>query len=265
MIAFAGNSLLCRLALKNTSIDPASFTSVRLIAGALTLWLLVRMRHENTRGSGTWVSALALFAYAAAFSFAYVSLPAGIGALLLFGAVQMTMISYGFWAGERLRMTQIAGLVLALAGLVGLLLPGLTAPPLLGSMLMIGAGMSWGVYSLRGKNIGAPIQTTAGNFMRTIPLAVILSISAVPWISLDTPGICYAIASGAITSAIGYSIWYTALKGLRATEAAIVQLSVPIIAAIGGVVFLGEHVTLRVLITASAILGGIALVVRGRA
>jgi drug/metabolite transporter (DMT)-like permease len=261
MLAFAGNSLLCRLALTQTHIDPATFTSVRLISGALVLWLMARRCGSAHAGSGNWLSAFALFAYAAGFSFAYISLPAASGALLLFGAVQATMIGYGLYRGECLRWGQVAGLILALGGLVGLLLPGLTVPPLLGSGLMLGAGVAWGIYSLRGRNAGEPIRTTAENFLRAVPFTAVLSLVAAPWFSLDLPGVAYAVASGVLASAIGYAIWYTALKGLRATHAASVQLSVPVLAALGGVALLGEHLTLRLLIAAAAILGGIALVI----
>jgi len=261
MIAFAGNSLLCRAALKETRIDPATFTAVRIIAGTLVLWLIVHLRGGTARGAGNWLSALALFAYAAGFSFAYISLPAGTGALLLFGAVQASMIGYGIWSGERLKILQIIGLALALAGLAGLLLPGASAPPLVGSSLMLSAGVAWGIYSLRGRHAGEPVRTTAENFLKAVPFAVALSLVALPWASLDARGILYAIASGALASGIGYAIWYTALKGLRATHAASVQLSVPIIAAIGGIILLGEHLTLRLLIASIAILGGIALVI----
>jgi drug/metabolite transporter (DMT)-like permease len=261
MIAFAGNSLLCRVALKSTRIDAAAFTTVRIVSGALALWLIVRLRDGVRPVSGSWRSALALFAYAAAFSFAYVSLSAGTGALLLFGAVQATMIGYGLWRGERMRPRQVLGLVSAFAGLVVLTLPGISAPPLRGTVLMLGAGIAWGIYSLRGRSAGDPLRATAGNFLRAVPFAFALSICAVQWLSLDSVGIGYAIASGALTSGVGYAIWYTALPGLRATHAATVQLSVPVIAAVGGIAFLGEHMTLRLLIAAAAILGGIALVV----
>lgn len=176
MIAFAGNSLPCRLALKHTSIDAASFTTIRLISGALVLWIAVRTRSGKPTGRGNWPSALALFIYAAGFSFAYVSLPTAIGALLLFGAVQATMISYGVWAGERLLGLRLVGLMLAFGGLVGLLLPGLSAPPLYESLLMLGAGVAWGVYSLRGKSAGDPTLATAGNFLRAVPITAALSV-----------------------------------------------------------------------------------------
>ncbi len=261
MIAFAGNSLLCRAALKQTQVDAASFTSIRLLSGALMLWLIVRLRHGALNGRGNWYSALALFVYAAGFSFAYVSLSAATGALLLFGAVQVTMISKGIFSGERLRLMQLLGLVLAFGGLIGLLLPGLSAPPLFGSVLMLMAGLAWGVYSLRGKGAGDPTQVTAGNFLRAVPFAVILSVITFSRQSIDTAGVGYAIASGAVTSGIGYAIWYTALPGLKATTAATVQLSVPVIAALGGVLFLGEAITSRLVLASIAILGGIALVI----
>jgi drug/metabolite transporter (DMT)-like permease len=268
MLAFAGNSLLCRLALKHTPIDPASFTTIRLLSGAVALFLIVKLRRSPAVGHGNWVSAFALFVYAAGFSFAYVSLTAATGALLLFGAVQATMISHGFWAGERLRSLQLLGLLLAFGGMVGLLLPGLAAPPLLGSVLMLGAGVAWGVYSLRGKGAGDPTGVTAGNFMRAVPMALVLSLlllsSTEMRASMDTAGFGYALASGALTSGIGYAVWYTALPALKATQAATVQLSVPVIAALGGIIFLGESLTLRLMLASIAVLGGIALVILER-
>jgi drug/metabolite transporter (DMT)-like permease len=261
MIAFAGNSLLCRAALKHTGIDAASFTAIRLCSGALMLWLALRLRRGTFAGCGNWISAFALFAYAAGFSFAYLSLPTATGALLLFGAVQATMIGRGIWAGERLGGLQLAGLFLALAGLVGLLLPGLSAPPLFGSVLMLGAGVCWGVYSLRGKGAGDPAAVTAGNFLRALPIAALLSLVTCRSASLDGAGFLYAVLSGALASGIGYLIWYTVLPGWRATNAATLQLSVPVLAALGGVIFLGETVTLRLVAASAAILGGIALVI----
>src|SRR3984893_6978969 len=240
MIAFAGNSLLCRLALKQTSIDAASFTFIRIFSGAAALWLIMKMRNAAWEETGSWPSALALFAYAAAFSFAYNSLSAGTGALLLFGAVQATMILWGLLKGERLHAIQIVGLVVALSGLVVLLLPGLSAPPLSGSILMLGAGVAWGVYSLRGKTEKNPSSATAGNFLRAVPLTAIISLISLPSVSLDRAGIGYAVLSGAIASGLGYVIWYTALSGLKATTAATVPLSVPVLAATGGILLLGE-------------------------
>ena len=261
MIAFACNSLLCRYALKHTAIDAGSFTVIRLAARAGMLWLIVQLRSRSRSGAGDWPSALALFAYAAGFSFAYASLPAATGALLLFGAVQVTMVGHGLWRGERLRGWQLAGFVLASAGLVGLLLPGLSAPPLQGALLMLGAGVAWGVYSLRGKGAGDATRVTAGNFLRTLPIALLL----LPWLArhmvLDPAGVLSALASGALASGIGYAIWYAALPSLRATTAATVQLGVPVLAAIGGVVLLAEPVSLRLGLASVAVLGGIALVV----
>ncbi len=261
MIAFACNSLLCRVALKDTSIDPATFTTVRLVSGAAMLWLVTRVRQGTSAGTGNWLSALALFVYAAGFSFAYVSLPASTGALLLFGAVQATMIGHGIWAGERLLRPQLFGLMLAVGGLVGLLSPGLSAPPLSGSLLMLSAGVAWGVYSLRGKGAGDPTRVTAGNFLRAAPIAAVSSVFMHGGATLDGAGLGYAVASGALASGIGYAIWYAALPALKSTNAATVQLSVPVIAALGGIAFLGESLTLRLVMTSTAILGGIALVI----
>ena len=262
MVAFAGNSLLCRAALRDTAIDAATFTFIRVASGAIALAIIVRARAgPPERTAGSWPSAAALFAYAAFFSYSYLTLPAGTGALLLFGAVQATMIGWGLWRGERLTLAQLAGLLLAIGGLVVLLLPGIAAPPALGATLMILAGIAWGIYSLRGKGAGDPTRVTAGNFLRAVPMALILGAAALPWMSLDAAGVAYAVTSGALASGVGYAIWYTALKGLRATSAATVQLSVPAIAALGGIVFLGEPLTPRFVLAAAAILGGIALVV----
>ena len=285
MIAFASNSLLCRVALKQTSIDAATFTFVRIFSGALALWLIMQVRRklivdrtasplvESSSGSshvtrhsslwqwGTWPSALALFVYAAAFSFAYLDLSAGTGALLLFGAVQATMILWGFRKGERLDGIQIAGFVIAITGLVVLVFPGLSAPPLIGSILMLGAGVAWGIYSLRGKSAGDAIAATAGNFLRAVPFAAAVSLAFLAWATVDPIGIGYAIISGAITSGLGYVIWYSALPGLKSASAATVQLSVPVLAATGGILLLGEPITLRFILASIAVLGGIALVV----
>jgi drug/metabolite transporter (DMT)-like permease len=263
MIAFAGNSLLCRLALKQTSIDAATFTLVRIFSGAVALWLVVKARKTEWRDAGNWPSALALFTYAAAFSFAYVSLSAGTGALLLFGAVQATMILWGLRRGEQLRARQLAGFALALSGLVALVFPGLSAPPLGGSILMLGAGVAWGIYSLRGKATGDPVTATAGNFLRAVPFAAILGVILFERARLDLAGIGYAVLSGAIASGAGYVIWYTALPNLKAASAATVQLSVPVLAAAGGILLLREPLTLRFLLASITVLGGIALVVIG--
>ncbi len=264
MTAFAANSLLCRSALKQTSIDAATFTLIRIASGAIALTLIVTLRKGTPRGGGSWLSALALFAYAAAFSFAYLSLSAGTGALLLFGAVQATMILWSLRKGEQLRLQECAGLVLALTGLVVLVLPGISAPALGGSILMLIAGLAWGVYSLRGTTGRDPAGATAGNFIRAVPMATALSLAFIPWMRLDRPGIVCAVLSGALASGVGYAVWYTVLPGLKGTSAASVQLSVPVLAAIGGIIFLGESITLRLLFGSIAVLGGIALVLLGR-
>jgi drug/metabolite transporter (DMT)-like permease len=261
MIAFASNSLLCRAALTHTSIDAATFTSVRILSGAVVLWLILKMRGAIWKTAGTWTSAIALFVYAAAFSFAYNTLSAGTGALLLFGAVQAAMIFWGLRKGERLRAIQIAGLIVAMIGLVVLVFPGLSAPPLGGSILMLGAGVAWGIYSLRGKGETKPVNATAGNFVRALPFAAFVSLTLLPWARLDRDGVLYAVVSGAITSGFGYVIWYSALPGLKASSAATVQLSVPVLAATGGILLLSEPITLRYLLASVAVLSGIALVV----
>ena len=261
MLAFAANSVLCRLALLRTTIDPASFTGIRLAAGAATLGTILVVRGRAP--GGNWLSALALFAYAAGFSLAYVSLPAATGALLLFGAVQLTMIGRGLWTGERMDAWQVSGLLLAACGLVVLLLPGLSAPPVRGAALMLGAGIAWGVYSLRGQRAGDATASTAGNFLRSVPMVLVL-IAMSPHRELDATGAAYALASGALASGLGYALWYAALPSLKATTAATVQLSVPVLAAIGGVVLLAEAPTLRLLLASIAVLGGVALALARR-
>jgi drug/metabolite transporter (DMT)-like permease len=263
MLAFAGNSLLCRMALKQTHIDPASFTLIRIASGALTLWLIVRWRSGASELSGNWGSALALAAYAIAFSFAYVGVTAATGALLLFGAVQVTMIGYGWWTGERLGVRRLSGLALASVGLVGLLLPGLSSPPIASAALMLAAGVAWGIYSLRGKGSGDPLRATAGNFARAAVPAAMLSAVTLSSASVDPGGAALAVASGALASGLGYAVWYGALPALKTTNAATVQLSVPVIAALGGIVVLDESLTLRIVLASAVILGGIALVVTG--
>ncbi len=264
MVAFASNSLLCRQALKHTTIDAATFTLVRIISGAVCLWIIVKIRKGPLEKAGSWLSALALFGYAALFSFAYLRLTAGTGALLLFAAVQATMISWAIRSGERLRLPQIAGVILAVAGLIALVFPGLSAPPVGAALLMIGAGIAWGVYSIRGKAAGDPLRATAGNFLRATPMVLLLSVAMLRWQNWDSAGVLYAILSGAIASGVGYAIWYTALPGLKATGAATVQLSVPVLAAAGGILFLGEAITLRFVIASVAVLGGILLVILER-
>lgn len=265
LVAFAGNSLLCRAALRDTGIDAGSFTAVRIVSGTLALWLIVLLRSKaaERQGAGNWPSALALFVYASTFSFAYVELASGTGALILFGAVQATMIGVGLWRGERFGAAQSAGLAIAGAGLIALLLPGLSTPPLHSALLMLISGMAWGIYSLRGQGAGDPTQVTAGNFARAAIPAVVLgvAIASLDRATWDVPGFAYAVASGALTSGVGYAIWYLAVRSLRATTAATVQLCVPVIAAVGGTLFLGEPVTARLVLASVGILGGIALVI----
>jgi drug/metabolite transporter (DMT)-like permease len=267
LVAFAANSVLCRMALGAELIDPVSFTTLRLVAGAVVLLPLSRLSGEapaDLRAAGSWPSGLALFGYAIAFSLAYVSLDAGTGALILFGAVQATMIGAGLAAGERPRPAEWLGLMVAMAGLVYLVSPGLAAPDPLGALLMAIAGVAWGVYSLRGKRVAAPVFATMGNFVRTVPLTLAASLVALSMARAESRGVGLALASGALTSGLGYVLWYRALRGLTATRAAIVQLLVPVIAALGGVALLAERLTLRLVLASILILGGVAAAVRAR-
>ncbi len=261
MLAFAGNSLLCRLALRDTGIDAASFTAIRLGSGALILAAILLARGMRPAAGGSWPMAAMLFAYAVCFSFAYRDLTAATGALLLFGAVQFTMTGYGLWTGERIRGLRLVGLMLALGGLVWLLLPGLAAPHPLAAALMMAAGAAWGVYSLLGKSAGDPTAATGGNFLRTLPFAAALLLATATTDTVDRTGVLYAVLSGALTSGLGYVLWYAALPMLRATSAATVQLCVPAIAALGGAMLLAEPVTARLLAASVAVLGGIALTI----
>jgi len=261
LLAFAANSILCRMALRESHIDPASFTSVRLIAGAVTLWLLVRIG-GRARSGGSWRSALTLVVYAITFSLAYVGLTAGTGALLLFGAVQVVMIAAGFIGGERIDGTILLGWVLAVAGLVLLLFPGITAPPALPAGSMLVAGVGWGLYSLDGRGSTDALADNAGNFVRSLPLTLL--ISALFWAhrSADFEGILLAALSGSIASGLGYAAWYTALPRLGAIAAANAQLAVPVIAALAGVVLFDEAITVRLLAATVLVLGGTALAVQ---
>ncbi|MBM3649564.1 MAG: DMT family transporter [Alphaproteobacteria bacterium] len=262
MLAFAGNSLLCRVALRDTAIDAATFTAIRLASGALLLVLLLRRRGVTPTAGGSWPMAAMLFAYAALFSFAYRDLTAATGALLLFGAVQLTMMGWGLSRGERIGGLRLVGLLIAVVGLIGLLIPGLAAPPPFAAALMLGAGIAWGVYSLLGRSAGEPIAATGGNFVRSVAFAAVLMLAAAGHETTDRLGAFYAVLSGAITSGLGYVLWYAALPALSATSAATIQLSVPAIAALGGVVLLAEPITARLVLASAAILGGIALTIQ---
>jgi len=273
LVAFAGNSVLCRLALSDDLIDPASFTGIRLVSGAATLLLLVqaidffKTRHGaeqqprvNKRANLTWLAPLMLFAYAALFSFAYSTLATGVGALILFGSVQITMLCISLIQGNRLGLFEWLGLLVACAGLVYLVLPELSEPSLMGFIMMAMAGMAWSLYTILGQGSQNPLNDTASNFIRSIPLAIILVLLFSAQLSA-TPNTCLlAISSGAITSGLGYAIWYAALKDLTTSQAGVMQLLVPIIAALGGVVFANELISTRLLIASMLTLGGILIV-----
>jgi len=263
LIAFAANSLFCRLALAERIIDPASYTAVRLITGAAALRIIVVLRPKGSFGKsgGSWISAAILFLYAVTFSFAYISLSAGTGALILFAAVQITMIAAGLYTGERPGILEWVGLLIAIAGLIYLVSPGVTAPSSAGSVLMATAGVAWGVYSLRGRAAGNPVRVTTDNFLGTVPLAMAVVLLRLPLLTITPRGILWAALSGSITSGLGYVMWYAVLPRLTATRAATLQLAVPVLAAIGGVIVLCEAVSLRLVISSVVILGGVGLAV----
>jgi drug/metabolite transporter (DMT)-like permease len=266
LIAFAANSVLCRLALAENPIDAAGFTIIRLLSGAIVLLLIINLSKKdvNKYDKGSWAGGLMLFLYAVAFSFAYVSLDTGTGALILFGAVQITMIFWSVLKGNRLHLFEWAGAIIAFGGFVYLVLPGVTAPSLIGFILMTTSGIAWGIYSIIGRSLKNPIYDTAYNFIKTIPFIIILLIIFINHIHYSFEGILLAIISGGITSGIGYILWYIALGGLTATQAAVVQLLVPVIAAFGGVIFISESVNFRLIISAIFVFGGILLVTYGR-
>lgn len=266
MVAFAGNSIICRLALIDGSIDPASFTSIRLVAGAVTLIFILFLRRGSAdiRAHGSWLSAFTLIVYAVFFSFAYVSLSAASGALILFGFVQATMIVAALLGGERPRASEWLGWMVAAAGLTGLLLPGASAPPPMGAALMAVAGIGWGLYSLYGRNEARPLSSTAGNFVRVMVPVAILVLATVNTAELSPRGVALACLSGSVTTGLGYVVWYAALNNLTSMQAALVQLSVPAIAAGGGVLFVGETVSVRLLICGTLIIGGICLALGGK-
>src|SRR5512143_636014 len=267
MVAFASNSLLCRAALDGRHADAASFTLLRLGGGALALGLLARaLGSPRPADRGAWGTAVALFAYALAFSLAYRRVPAAVGALLLFAAVQLTMVLAGLRTGERPRALEWVGHALSVGGVVVLTRPGLARADPVGAALMLLAGAAWGVYSLRGRGAGHAVARNAATFARTLPLALVAAATsaAVGGANVDAAGAGLALASGALASGLGYALWYAALRGLTATRAALVQLSVPPLAAAGGVVLLGEALSARLLVSSVLVLGGIALAVTGR-
>ena len=260
MVAFAANSVLNRIALAQDAIGPWGFTTIRFASGAVILMIIAQPRLAYK--AGNWGSALALFLYGSLFSFAYLMLSAGTGALILFAAVQITMIAGGLIAGERLKALQWAGTVIAILGLIYLMSPSLETPPLIGAIMMLASGVGWGLYSLRGKTAGDPVAKTGGNFMRTALICLMVTpviFFAIPEIKMTTKGIMLALTSGVVTSGLGYVIWYMALKDLTAIRAGIAQLTVPVIAAIGGMIFISEPMTWRFTITALVILGGVGV------
>ena len=266
LVAFAANSVLCRMALREGAIDPASFSIVRFLSGAIML-LLVAWRVDRSVAplSGSWTAAAVLAVYALPFALAYTQLSTGTGALIMFGCVQVTMLVWALVAGERPHVVQWAGLVIAVAGLVYLVFPGLTAPSPIGAALMVVAGVCWGVYSLRGRGVSNPLLLTTGNFVRSVPLIGLSSLLLLPRVHVEPRGLVLSVASGAVASGLGYVVWYAALRGLTAVRAAVVQLAVPLLAAAGGVVLLNETVTLRLVVSTILVLGGIAMAIVGGA
>lgn len=265
LIAFAANSVLCRLALGDETIDAASFTIIRLLSGAITLLLIMKLGSSTTASSkGSWTAAFMLFLYAASFSYAYITLDTGTGALILFGTVQITIILITIFTGGRLSTIEWTGAFIAFSGFVYLVLPNVSTPSFSGFVLMTISGIGWGVYTLKGRESQNPLADTTKNFTLTIPLVVVLALVTFQTVQITADGVLLAIASGAIASGMGYTIWYSALGGLSAIQSSIVQLLVPVFAAFGGVIFVSETISLRLIISALLILGGILIVVLGR-
>ncbi|KGJ94526.1 DMT family transporter [Colwellia psychrerythraea] len=263
--AFAANSLITRYALEQTTIDEASFIMLRVVSGALFLGIYLTIKKDKKISQGgTWFAAFALFIYAVSFTYGYGLIAAGTGALLLFGSVQITMTIAGYREGERLNVIQLVGFILAIAGLVILMLPGISAPSLIGASLMCISGIAWSIYTLQGRGARNPAASTAGNFIKAAPMATLLwlmvYLSTNNTISLANTGVIYALLSGIVTSGIGYIIWYSVLPELKATQAAIVQLSVPLLVTLAGALLLSEAITLRIVIASIAILIGTMLV-----
>lgn len=265
LIAFAANSILCRMALRTDSIDPATFTSIRFLAGAITLCFVLLFSSRSLRLRGQWVSALVLNGYAVGFSFSYINLTAGTGALLLFGAAQIIMIGAGFLAGERINKLIAAGWLVAIAGIVILTAPSVSSPPLLASAEMLAAGIFWGWFSLRGRGSKDPIAENAGIFVCALPIALLINVAPIANVVTTSNGIVLAVLSGSIASGLGYAAWYTALPKLKSITAANLQLAVPALAALGGAVLFREAITPRLLVSAAMVLGGVAVATATRA
>ncbi|WP_210725608.1 DMT family transporter [Candidatus Colwellia aromaticivorans] len=270
LIAFAANSVLCRLALGNEAIDASSFTEIRLLSGAIALFIILSIKgsikgsNKGASSKGSWTASFTLFLYAITFSYAYLSVDTGTGALILFGSVQITMIMLSLISGTRLHLIEWSGVFLAFTGLIYLILPNITTPSINGFILMTVSGISWGIYTLKGRGSKNPLMDTTYNFLRTIPFVTLLALFTMQNMSYSFEGIVLAIISGAITSGVGYTIWYVALGDLTSTQAAVIQLSVPVIAAIGGVIFVSELITIRLVISAIIVLSGILMVVLGK-
>jgi drug/metabolite transporter (DMT)-like permease len=266
LVAFAANSVLCRLALGEGAIDAGSFTVIRLLSGAVVLWVMISISSAKTSTSnkGSWPASFMLFLYAVSFSFAYITLDTGTGALILFGAVQITMVLLSIISGTRLHFSEWLGITTAFTGFVYLVLPGVTTPSLTGFLLMTIAGIAWGIYTLMGRRSNSPLMDTGYNFFRTIPLAVMLLIATISNANYSFEGVVLAVLSGGIASGVGYTIWYMALRGLSGMQAAALQLLVPVIAALGGVIFVSEEITPRLMVSSTLILGGILVLVLGK-
>jgi drug/metabolite transporter (DMT)-like permease len=266
LVAFAANSVLCRLALQQAVIDPASFSTIRFTSGALTLLsLAVATRRKAVRLRGSWMTVGVLCLYAVPFAFAYNRLTTGTGALILFGTVQVTMWAAALKAGDRPGVSEWIGVTLALVGLIYLVLPGLSAPPLSGAALMTTAGLAWGVYSLHGRGAPDPLSQTMNNFLRTVPILLLVNLVERSNYHVERRGALLAVASGALASGLGYVAWYAALRSLTAVRAAVVQLGVPVLAAAGGVILLGEAISVRLIVSAMMIVGGIAMTISAEA
>jgi drug/metabolite transporter (DMT)-like permease len=273
LMAFAANSVLNRMALGGNTIDAASYIGIRLVSGAIVLWILNSLSKRNFNTLKTpvfdslkprYLPAFYLFAYGVAFSMAYRSLNSGMGAFILFGTVQTTMLSMAVLKGERPHWAEWLGLLIALGGLGYLVFPGLSAPDPLGAVLMVVAGIAWAFYTLSGRGVKDPLETTALNFICSVPMVLVVNLLTFQKMHISTEGVFYAFVSGALTSGVGYSVWFTALRGLTTTQAALMQLFVPIIAALGGILFLSETLTTRLIGAGLLIIGGVALALLGK-